>query len=687
MTWDLTNIGPTIIAPLTPTLSLTPDVIWPASLYTPTVPLTATLAWLPTQTVVITTPWALTVDGRWDDFIAAWYGPMTPTVGTWCNVLPPALVITGTESLTLSVQGALVSAQLNWTPVVTSSAVDYAVYVLRPGGGTWELAAIAPLTQTAFTHVNLPSGVYQYFVVARNDQAQAVARSNEASVDVGIVEVNPNYGLNNVPTMVFIRGAGFESPLTVTVGATILQDVFVVDSHMLHAVIPAGLAPGVYDVAVNTAAGQAVAHNAFRVINAAVVDDLVSSPDQLTTNPLTVRVNHLTRIEFTFQRLGGKFTLPEITVAIQINGVWLANAWTTPVPPNSTVGASPVDWLPPAPGEYVVCAVIDPANLVPESDETNNTVCKTITVLPVAIDITPPVVDRFIINDDAPTTTVLAATLTVTATDPLPNPSGVKSIQFFEFVWSQGAQRWLPAARSGWVDYAVAHVNYPWTLLDIPGIRYMEAWAIDEAGNISLEPGIDTIVLLPTAQSGYVAQNGVVFYRFYVRQGQAVVVNLISLDGDADLYVWGPGEQLWYSNNPAGAPDSVAFNAPITGTYQIEVHGYTAATYQLTLGNQAQAASLQSAQAAAKPLPAAPAVPLNSWPGGRAVRPPDWPEATNPAQHKVFPAAGHPLTVPPGTQRGRLRRPRFHLRKGENHFKRYESVDVYHEQDVQPLTK
>jgi hypothetical protein len=635
--WDLSNIGPTIIAPLTPTLALTPGVIWRASLYTSTVPLTAVLSWQPTQTVVITTPWAFTVDGRWDDWIAAWYGPLTPTVGTWCNVLPPALVITSNESLTLTAQGGLVSAQLAWTPVVTSAAVDYAVYVLRPGGGTWELAAIAPLTQTAFTQTDLPSGVYQYFVAARNDQGRAVALSNEASVDVGIVEVNPTYGLNNVPTMVFIRGSGFVSPLTVRLGSIILQDVFVVDAHMLQAVVPAGLAPGVYDVAVSAAAGEAIAYDAFRVIDAAGVDDLVSSPDQLTTNPSTVRANHLTSIEFTLQRLGGKFTLPGVTVAIRINSVWLADAWTPPAPPNSTVGASPVDWLPSAPGDYELCAIIDSSHTFTETDETNNTVCKTITVLPVAIDVTPPVVDGFVINDDASVAPALDVTLDVTAADPLPNASGVKSIEFFEFVWSQGARRWLPVVRSGWVDYAVAHVDYPWTLLDIPGLRYMEAWAQDDAGNISLAPGIDTIVLLPAAQAGYVAQNGVAFYRFYVRQGQAVVVNLVSLDGDADLYVWGPGDQLWYSNNPAGAEDRVAFNAPVTGTYQIEVHGYTAAHYRLTIGNQTPAAldaihNLQSD----KPLPTAPCVPLDNWPGGRAVRPPDWPESNPGVQHKIY---------------------------------------------------
>ena len=75
------------------------------------------------------------------------------------------------------------------------------------------------------------------------------------------------------------------------------------------------------------------------------------------------------------------------------------------------------------------------------------------------------------------------------------------------------------------------------------------------------------------------------------------MTSLVSLDGDADLYVWGLDDQLWYGNNQAGLEDLVAFNAPITGTYQIEVHGYTAAHYRLTLGS----GGVQSAQVTIQP--------------------------------------------------------------------------------------
>ena len=235
--WNLADLGPTVIAPLTKTLAASRD-IWRASLYTSTVPLTATLAWSPTQTVVITTPWASTINSGWARFLSTWYGPLTPTIGAWCNSLPPALVITGTEPLTLTVRGGLVSAQLNWTPVVTSTTVDYAVYVLRPNDGTWELAASVPLTQTAFTHPNLPSGVYRYFVAARNDQAQVVALSDEATVEVGVTSIDPGYGLNSVPTMAYLYGSGFETPITVTIGTLALPDVLVIDPHTLHAVVP-----------------------------------------------------------------------------------------------------------------------------------------------------------------------------------------------------------------------------------------------------------------------------------------------------------------------------------------------------------------------------------------------------------------------------------------------------------------
>ena len=626
VTWAYTDTL-TILAPLTRTL--TADTVWRASVYTSTVPLTATWASSPavTQTVVITAPLAFTVNGRWDEFIAAWYQPLTPTVGQMCHAMPPDLIITHTESLTLTAQSGLVSALLNWTAVAEPSATGYALYVKRPGGVTWELLDTVPLSQRTYQHTGLASGDYAYFVAARNTQGDVVARSNEAKVLVGITRVEPDYGLNNKATALYIYGAGFETPVTVTVGSVPLQDVNVLSANMIHAVVPAGLTPGLYPVAVHTSMGQAIVYDAYRVLDASGADDLLSFPEWLWTDPMIVRVGQISRVGLNLQRLGGEFTLAEgVTVEFRLGGpqgTSLGYGWTPPLAPYTTTATSPINWTPAITGAQQVCATIDPANLVPESNETNNVTCRAINVLPPARDMTPPAVDRVVIADDAQSTSSLTVTLDVTATDyPLVGGSGVRAIKFIEFEYILGARRWVPVQQSGWINYATARADYPWTLVPVYGLRYLQAWAADNAGNVSLAPGVDVINLLPSTQIGYVAQNGVVFFAIRLERNAAFSAQLTPVDGDPDLYVWGPGGQLWHSNNGAGLEDAVTFNAPVTGTYQVEVHGFSDAHYRLAFGTGvAQQAHVLIVND--KPLPTGPAVSLSDLPIYFDVTPPD----------------------------------------------------------------
>ncbi len=619
-TWAYTDTL-TIIAPLTRTL--TTDLAWRRTIYTVTVPLTASWA---AQTIVITTPLAYTADGRWDDFIAAWYSPMTPTVGGLCHAMPPTLLITDTAALTLTAQSGLNNVQLNWTAISHPDLVDYAVYVLQPDWPTWELLAITPTL--AYQHTALPSGQYQYFVAARNAEGNILARSNTLVLDVGITAIDPDRGLNSVPTLVYIHGAGFATPITVSVGSTQLADAVVLNPQLARAVVPAGLIPATYNLAVATPAGQALAYGAFRVLDAATVDDLSSFEEWLWTEPTPLRVGYAnSKLGLVLQRLGGKLPLDSVEVEFRLGGpqgTALGSGWTPPIAPFTTTAASPVTWEPQAAGQYQVCAIIDPDNLVAETDETNNVTCRAITVLPLTADAIPPAVDGFVIAKDAQATPSITVTLDVTATDyPIPGASGLQACQFIEFEYSLGARRWIAVQFSGWVAYPLAHTNYPWELLSTFGMRYMQAWCVDNASNIALNPGADVINLIPSAQEGYVGQHGVVVYRMYLEQNQAFTATLTPVTGDPDLYIWGPNGQLWYSNNPAGLDDTVTFNAPATGTYQIEVHGFTAAHYRLTFGAQmalAQPAPGQNADD--KPLPTTAAVPLDQWPVYFQVNPP-----------------------------------------------------------------
>jgi hypothetical protein len=84
-----------------------------------------------------------------------------------------------------------------------------------------------------------------------------------------------------------------------------------------------------------------------------------------------------------------------------------------------------------------------------------------------------------------------------------------------------------------------------------------------------------------------VARNQARIYRRDLEAGESLNVQLKPQSGDPDLYIWPPdwaeGRPPWVSNLEGKADDSLTFVAPVKGTYQIEVYGYTRAEYELTI--------------------------------------------------------------------------------------------------------
>ncbi|MFZ4850350.1 MAG: hypothetical protein ACOYL7_14570, partial [Caldilinea sp.] len=74
-------------------------------------------------------------------------------------------------------------------------------------------------------------------------------------------------------------------------------------------------------------------------------------------------------------------------------------------------------------------------------------------------------------------------------------------------------------------------------------------------------------------------------YRYTLQEGQTMVVTVTPISGDPDLYVWPPSSNAppYVSNLSGAAVDTVTFNANQTGEYQVEVYGYSAAEYQLSI--------------------------------------------------------------------------------------------------------
>jgi hypothetical protein len=81
-----------------------------------------------------------------------------------------------------------------------------------------------------------------------------------------------------------------------------------------------------------------------------------------------------------------------------------------------------------------------------------------------------------------------------------------------------------------------------------------------------------------------IGEGEVVQYRGYLEADSEVSLLLSPSSGDPDLYVWRPlsrGYPDYWSNIAGTVTDTVEFMAPESGTYIIEVHGYSDAVYTL----------------------------------------------------------------------------------------------------------
>lgn len=464
---------------------------------------------------------------------------------------------------------------------------------------------------------------------------------------LGITEINPDFGFNDVPMPLYIEGFGFKEPLSVTLTANMTDtisealNIRYVDPVLIIANVPAGLEPGFYDLTVATLSDPTDIVTATRVYeakDASLLDDLRALPEWLAFHPLPMRVGLPdSGISLTVQHLGGQEAVDDVTVAFRldsITGTLLGETEViTPIAPSAAESTDMLSWQPEEAGEYTIVAIIDPDHQIEESDEENNVITRTITVLPPFDDTEPPVVDEFLIADSRQTTFEQEITLDVTAQDfPEVDGSGIEGIRFIEFEYILGARRWVPVQLSDWVNYNFAQVNYPWRLIPTYGMRYMQAWGVDQNGNISLQPRAEVIDLLPTEQTGEVAEKGVIFYRFYLGQGDTFAATLTPITGDADLHVWDATGGLWSSNKPGQSVETIQFEAPFTATYQIEVHGFSDSNYKLTFGatsngNERRPRGLArpTERNQPRPLPENAAVPLDEWPEYVEVDPPEMP--------------------------------------------------------------
>ncbi len=409
-----------------------------------------------------------------------------------------------------------------------------------------------------------------------------------------VSEVRPRQAINDVTSPLEIFGRNFPTNARGWLDSIELPSTWV--SGRLASKVRAGLPPGTYDVSVTDGEHTGTLPQAFTLRDPGTVDDLEADSFRLWTVPVAPRDGVTTSLGLLVHRLGGEGTLPTFPVRFYLNSIAPGNAIgdgaVAELGPDGSQNTSSVEWGIQAAGVYTIWAEIDPENIITETDEANNVISRTVEVLATHRDTIPPTVTALRIRGgegsliglqaggDTETSTRLI-TLTVQGQDN-PGGSGVAQVFYAELHWSAGARSWQPVQWTEWLPYGRDHV---WELHPESGMRYIQAWLVDRAGNISAAPMQALVNYIPAQET--ILEREVRVYRKSVMAGECLTVQVTPISGDPDLYVWPPayqsGDLYWYSLNGTGETDEVQITAPRSGLYQIEVVGFTDAAYQLTM--------------------------------------------------------------------------------------------------------
>jgi uncharacterized repeat protein (TIGR01451 family) len=162
--------------------------------------------------------------------------------------------------------------------------------------------------------------------------------------------------------------------------------------------------------------------------------------------------------------------------------------------------------------------------------------------------------------------------------------------------------RWRLTQSSGWVPF---ESSYSWRLGAASGTHFVGVWVADAAGHVShlTRKSVDFVSLVTP---GTILQGDVVPFLVHFGAGVNVSATLKTLEGDADLYVWGPGHGALpdeASTESGTADDAVSFQTSQAGVHLFLVHGAELSSYELSISpaGGSPATSAGVGIAAAKP--------------------------------------------------------------------------------------
>lgn len=186
-----------------------------------------------------------------------------------------------------------------------------------------------------------------------------------------------------------------------------------------------------------------------------------------------------------------------------------------------------------------------------------------------------------------------------------------------EWVWDTVSDTWTLAQESGWISFEEANGlevsenifskqgRYQWMLSEGDGVKYLGVWVADanqQTTDLNDANLIYTNLMGAGGQSLDAGER--VQYRVPLRADDLVIFNLVTLSGDADLYIWKPcfAFRPHYLSNASETGfhiETVGFFAEEEGVHVVEVEAVSDGTYYrlATVGDMPGAALLAGTRA------------------------------------------------------------------------------------------
>ncbi len=484
------------------------------------------------------------------------------------------------------------------TSNITHTATGFSNVIVKYRWDFGDNSPIVTTTVPSAKHTYTGQGLFRVIVEATDGFGVRV--TSESTVDnivlpvpvpaAEVLSIAPNTGPTNMANDVTIFWSNLQPGLAISISNNIshslLQNITIINTTTVQAVVPKGMAAGTYTLTVrNPGSGlTSVMQYAYTVIDPnSLIDDYYAGTDDLWTEPYSFRRGAIPELGVVVYRNGGLLT-ETVDVSFYAGNpvqgwTFLGTGTTQEIGPGlGSYGMASILWDTANYSSTVdIYAVIDPFNQYTETNKLNNIAKHTFTIIPVLNDDIPPTIGDVTLNGGAQITRDPVINVTLVATDT--GGSQLQSMYLIERVYSVATHTWVKVKDSGWLPY---QSTFTMTMINRGGAHYYQVWVADGRGNIVAEPVMRRINYINTGQS--VREGDTNLYQLNLAQGEKFTATLTTVSGDADLYVWQPDtSSAGESVNSGTGTDVVTFTVPVSGVYSVEVYGYLDSVYNFDM--------------------------------------------------------------------------------------------------------